>query len=212
MDVEPAREFLTQVVMYKPVQKRSYSQAIGPLDRGNAIVSKIKRLNSDIDRKSKYKSTRDQSHLFNLWLAGASKKIYGRDTVIEYEAEIKRKHAFLTLSQYHVDTLPRRSGKSENLGRFIATCLESIPDLKIIVIASSTRAAGGDSGLMQIVKRYLDILGVKKFVKSNEEALWVKGPNGKTNMLHCYPGGAVDKYEKVSQSRPRKRILLNRSQ
>jgi hypothetical protein len=137
--------------------------------------------------------SKDQRTIHQLLMAASAPIMYG-EALKDNENEILQFNGYDEINQIMFISMPRRMGKTHAVASYCAAALLSIPNLRICAVAPSSRAAGGDSGLMKAVK---DILiqkyGITKFDKSNEETLRIKRADDDVRQFNSYPAGAADK-------------------
>lgn len=159
--------------------------------QGNSIMYSMNRTLERLDTVNYYRSYM-QRLAHQIILSGLASLIYG-PSKDDHELEILERNGFKSLRRIIGMTMPRRGGKSECTAQIIAVCLLCIPNIKIVSVAPSTRAAGVDSGLLGHVSRILrKLLGCRNFER-NKEKLWIEKSKTDTREFYAYPGGAADK-------------------
>jgi hypothetical protein len=140
-----------------------------------------------------YFRTRDQITIQHKIINGLLPFIF-KSRFKEFEKEIKDHWGIESIDQTLLVTMPRRAGKTEAIAQLIAVLLMNVPDIHISAFAPSTRAAGGESGLISHVARILEkCFGQKRFFKKTDESLFIRGGAGDIRKFFAYPGGATDK-------------------
>lgn len=162
------------------------------LEQKHEVMYNIRQRQAQLDTENYYRS-QFQREIQELIISGAAPFIYGRD-FDENEVEIKEYNGFSEINCFNLLTMPRRGGKTEGICQTIAFLLLCVPNYKIIAISPSTRAAGGDSGLISHVKRifrtYYNFFGFE----ANDERLYVRHSANDIRFFFSYPGGASQKY------------------
>ena len=165
------------------------------LERGHRIYHQIYEMLAKLDSLTYYR-THNQRVIQLAILSGLARYIYGQ-AIINNEIEIMEHNGFEALLRIIGLTMPRRGGKTEAVAQIIAVLLLCVPNIKIIAVAPSIRAAGGDSGLMGHVRRILvQILKhpANKIYGKKDETMILLGPEpNDRRCFHSYPGGAGDK-------------------
>lgn len=169
-----------------------FSETFGSstLENGHAIYYQIRETLAKLDGP-RYHRSYTQRMAQEIILSGLARLIYGPD-LRSHEIEVLEHNNFESLQRVIGMTMPRRGGKTEGTAQLVAALLLCVPNIRIIAVAPSSRAAGGDSGLMGHVKRILNThLEFHKF-RANEETLRVEMSPGDVRLFQSYPGGAVD--------------------
>jgi len=165
------------------------------LEYGHRIFHLVNETFSRLDTDGYYRSPM-QRKIQLIICGGVSRFVYGK-AMKNNELEIQDYNGFESIDRVIGLTMPRRGGKTESVAQAIAVFLLCIPRIKMIAIAPSIRAAGGDSGLIGHVRRILvGILGypVNRIGGKKDETILIPG-NGPDDIrqFHSYPGGAADK-------------------
>jgi hypothetical protein len=117
--------------------------------------------------------------------------VYGKAVLAEHELEILEYNNFTHLGRQEVViTAARRMGKSYSVAMFCAAVVYTVPGIEISIFSSSARAAGGEVGLMSLVRKFLEEtfkLSKELIAKSNEEHLFLKFGEGDLRKINSYP-------------------------
>lgn len=163
------------------------------IDNGHGVMMGMRELLERIDTDTFWRS-KDQRIIQHRIMAGVARLVYGPELRANEEV-VKKYNRFESLRQEIFLTAPRRGGKTQCVAQMCAVMLLSIPNVDIAAFAPSSRAAGGDSGLMGHVKKILtSVFKWTKFEKKNEEILSIIFGDSDERKFKAYPGGATNKY------------------
>lgn len=159
-----------------------------PLKKGHDVMDRLRSLCDSFDTPARYR-TPNQRLIQNRLSGGIARLVYGAD-LLRYEKEIKTYNHFTTIRQESATTMPRRSGKSQAVGEWIACAMLSVPGFDGACFSNSGRAAGKEKGMLGIVQKALVThfnMAKNQFTIDNEECIQFM-VNGDKRTFHSYPG------------------------
>lgn len=164
------------------------SAPVSPLKRGHDIMDRLRALCDSFDTPTKYRSPNQR--MIQSRLSGAiARLVYGAD-LLKYEKEVRRYNNFDTVRQEVAVTMPRRSGKSQSIGEWVACAMLAVPGFDGACFANSGRAAGKEKGMLGVVQKALmNHFGLTKnqFLIDNDECIQIE-VRGDKRTFHSYPG------------------------
>ena len=183
----------------KPLQETSYKpgkrartllseytefDVVTSLTKGHRMMDKMREL------LATFKRSRQQMEMHEIMLRCIAKQVYG-DAVWDHELDILECNHWTNLGQEILLTAPRRFGKSWGVAMFACVVLLLLPGCEISIFSSGARAAGGDTGMMSIVRKFLveHFHTTKdKLWKDNSEHIFIKFAENDIRKLNAYPG------------------------
>lgn len=177
-----------QVIPTRAQEAVRMSMPQNPLKRGHEIMDRLRACCDSFDTETQYRSY-NQILIQSRLSGGIARLVYGPD-MFKYEHEIKRYNNFSTIRQESATTMPRRSGKSASIGRWVASAMMTIPGFDGACFSNSARAAGKEKGMLGIVYSCLvDHFKIdpKEFTIDNKECVQFV-VNGDKRTFHSYPG------------------------
>jgi len=163
------------------------------IQQGHTAMQSMRDALAKIDTDTFHRS-KDQRLIQHRIMGGIARFVYGPE-LKAHELEIKQYNRFESLQQEIFLTAPRRGGKTQAIAQICAAMMVCLPNVEIAAFAPSSRAAGGDTGLMGHVKRILETTyGIYQWERTNEESLFYKKSDGDIRKFHAYPGGAKNTY------------------
>lgn len=160
-----------------------------PLEEKHRIMDAIRADLDSFDTEERYR-TANQRRVQMGYLTSAIPLVYGK-LLKKYEKRIKeynRVGATQRISPFRFTAIPRRGGKSESLGQFLAAATKHIPEPEVLLMSAAKRSAGKNSGLMGTVLKYLRQLGVDEFEVCNDEEVFFR-VGGYLKKIRAVPSG-----------------------
>jgi hypothetical protein len=196
MELAQALDEAKKAQEIKPFDTRLEEQLktsrMGKLAAGHAIYHSIRKMLDKLDTDTWYR-TKDQRIVQNRVCAGTAPLVYG-ELLQSHEREIKLWNGFETVRSEILLTMPRRAGKTQAIVMVLSILLLTVPNIDMVLIAPSSRAAGVDTGFMGHIRRFITTrFPETKFEKTNKEILEIKHSDGDTRKFKAYPGGATHK-------------------
>lgn len=157
-------------------------ETISSVIQGHRLMDKMREL------LATFKRSPQQMEMHEIMLRCIAKQVYG-DAVWEHELEILEYNHWTNLGQEIVVTAPRRFGKSWGVAMFACVVLLVLKGCEISIFSSGARAAGGDTGMMSIVRKFLvEHFNMTKLWKDNSEHIFLKFAENDVRKLNAYPG------------------------
>ena len=157
---------------------------ISAVTQGHRLMDKMREL------LATFKRSPQQMEMHEIMLRCIAKQVYG-DAVWEHELEILEYNHWTNLGQEIVVTAPRRFGKSWGVAMFACVVLLVLKGCEISIFSSGARAAGGDTGMMSIIRKFLVehfLVTKEKLWKDNSEHIFLKFAENDVRKLNAYPG------------------------
>lgn len=150
-------------------------------------MDRLRALCDSFDTPTKYRSP-NQRLIQNRLSGSVARLVYGPE-LFKYEKEIMKYNNFMSIRQENCLTMPRRSGKSQSVGEWIACAMMCIPGFKGVCFSNSGRAAGKDGMLGLVKKALMNQFGIleSQFKVKNDECI-AFDVNGDRRAFHSYPG------------------------
>ncbi len=127
---------------------------IRPVDVGHWLVDKLRRSLARFDTDGCYRSP-GQTELHESFIASIARLLYG-DCFTENVKEILDRNRWKEheVNQWQSVETPRRWGKSESMGQFLAAVFYTIPGVNIALFAPSFEQA---KALLNITRKYIEM-------------------------------------------------------
>jgi hypothetical protein len=165
---------------------------MGALAEGHQIYQAMQRDLNALDSALWFR-TKAQRIMHQRMIAGLVGVVY-KDLVRTHAREIMMQNGFDSLNQEILLTMPRRGGKTAAVVTGIMVIMENVPNVDIVLIAPSSRAAGNDSGFMEQLKTaFAKFYNRTKFDKHGAEVLKIEKSPTDIRRFKAYPGGATHK-------------------
>jgi hypothetical protein len=174
------------------------------LDRAYKVMDDVVRTLTKFDQPP-YKRYLMQIRLSLRIVSTLASFIFGADYTTNQRAIMKR-YRFTTTATHVFASTPRRFGKSETAGMTIAALLVCVPNIRIMIIANSKKAAGND-GLLGIVKKYVRVIYDGVPITNNEEHLVLRFGGNDVREVRAFTSSDSLRY--VPLSRPRSLLLAS---
>lgn len=166
------------------LEKYTTNEKGSSVQKGHAIMDRMRAL------LNTFRRSEQQKQFHHIMLRCLAKQVY-LESIWTHELEILEYNGFDSLNTEVMVSAPRRFGKSWGVAMLACVVLLCVPHCELSIFASNKRAAGGDTGMSSIIRKFLlehFKVPKEKFYTDNSEHIFLKFPGNDIRKLNAYPG------------------------